>query len=124
MTQYAVLLPGDERAWASATEQQKAEMYAKHGEFARLLGERGHKITGGSELTHSREAKLVRNGADGVVVTDGPYAETVEQLTGFYVVDTDDLDDLLQVVGVLAGVEGAIEVRPTVDHSSDHADLA
>jgi len=124
MTQYAVLLPGDERAWASATEQQKAEMYAKHGEFARLLGERGHKITGGNELTHSSEAKVVRNGDGGIVVTDGPYAETVEQLTGFYVVDTDDLDDLLQVVSVLAGVEGAIEVRPTVDHSSDHADLA
>jgi hypothetical protein len=124
MTQYVVLLPGDERAWASATEQQKAEMYAKHGEFARLLGERGHKITGGNELTHSSEAKVVRNGDGGIVVTDGPYAETVEQLTGFYVVDTDDLDDLLQVVGVLAGVEGAIEVRPTVDHSSDHADLA
>ena len=124
MTQYAVLLPGDENAWASATEQQKAEMYAKHGEFARLLGERGHKITGGNELTHSSEAKLVRNGPDGIVVTDGPYAETVEQLTGFYVVDTDDLDDLLQVVGVLAGAEGAIEVRPTVDHSSGHADMA
>lgn len=124
MTEYVVLLPGDENAWASANEQQKAEMYAKHGEFARLLGERGHKITGGNELTHSREAKLVRNGPDGIVVTDGPYAETVEQLTGFYVVDTDDLDDLLQVVGVLAGAEGAIEVRPTVDHSSDHADLA
>ncbi len=124
MTEYVVLLPGNESAWASATEQQKAEMYAKHGEFARLLGERGHKLTGGNELTHSREARVVRNGADGIVVTDGPYAETVEQLTGFYVVDTDDLDDLLQVVGVLAGADGAIEVRPTVDHSSGHADLA
>jgi hypothetical protein len=124
MTQYVVLLPGDERAWASATEEQRSETYAKHGEFARLLGERGHKITGGNELTHSSEAKVVRNGDGGIVVTDGPYAETVEQLTGFYVVDTDDLDDLLQVVSVLAGVEGAIEVRPTVDHSSDHADLA
>ena len=49
-------------------------------------------------------------------VTDGPYAETVEQLTGFYTVETDDLDDLLQVVAVLAGAEGAIEVRATVDH--------
>jgi hypothetical protein len=124
MTQYVVLLPGDESAWANATEEQRSETYAKHGEFARLLGERGHKITGGNELTHSSEAKVVRNGDGGIVVTDGPYAETVEQLTGFYVVDTDDLDDLLQVVGVLAGVEGAIEVRPTVDHSSDHADLA
>ena len=124
MTEYVVLLPGNESAWASATEQQKAEMYAKHGEFARLLGERGHKLTGGNELTHSSEARVVRNGDGGIVVTDGPYAETVEQLTGFYVVDTDDLDDLLQVVGVLAGADGAIEVRPTVDHSSGHPDLA
>jgi len=125
MTEYVVLLPGDESAWADATDEQRSETYARHGEFARLLGERGHRITGGSELTHSREAKLVRNGPGGVVVTDGPYAETVEQLTGFYVVDTDDLDDLLQVVGLLAGDDGAIEVRPTVDHSSDHpSDLA
>src|SRR5688572_14265917 len=124
MTQYAVLLPGDESAWENATEEQRSETYARHGEFARLLGERGHKITGGSELTHSREARLVRKGANGVVVTDGPYAETVEQLTGFYIVDTDDLDDLLQVVGLLADDDGAIEVRPTVDHSSGHPDLA
>ena len=121
MTEYVVLLPGNESGWEAATEQQKAEMYAKHGEFARLLAERGHKVTGGNELTHSREAKVVRNGDDGIVVTDGPYAETVEQLTGYYIVDTDDLDDLLQVVGVLAGAEGAIEVRGTVDHSSDMA---
>jgi hypothetical protein len=111
MTQYVVLLPGDESAWANATEEQRSETYAKHGEFARLLGERGHKITGGSELTHSREAKLVRNGADGVVVTDGPYAETVEQLTGFYLVESADLEDLLEVCKVLGKGEGVIEVR-------------
>src|SRR4029450_6006532 len=99
-------------------EEQKSETYARHGEFARLLAERGHKITGGSELTHSREAKLVRKGPDGVVVTDGPYAETVEQLTGFYLVDTDDLDDLLQVCALLVGDDAAGEGRPTVDHPS------
>ena len=111
MTEYVVLLPGDESAWENATEEQRSETYARHGEFARLLGERGHKITGGSELTHSREGKVVRNGADGVVVTDGPYAETVEQLTGFYIVDTSDLDDLLEVCKVLGQGESAIEVR-------------
>jgi hypothetical protein len=89
-------------------------MYAKHGEFARLLAERGHKITGGAELTHSRDARVVRRSNDGIAVTEGPYAETVEQLTGFYVVDTDDLDDLLEVVGVLADAEGAVEVRAAV----------
>jgi hypothetical protein len=114
MTEYAVLLPGDESAWAAATEEHRAAMYARHGEFMRLLAERGHTMTGGSELTHSREARVVRGGPDGVTVTEGPYAESVEQLTGFYLVETDDLDDLLQVVGVLAEAEGAVEVRAAV----------
>ena len=114
MTEYAVLLPGDEDAWAAATEDQRAATYARHGEFARLLAERGHRVTGGSELAHSREAKVVRAGPDGITVTDGPYAESVEQLTGFYLVESDDLDDLLEVVGVLADAEGGVEVRPTM----------
>ena len=115
MTEYIVLLPGDESAWEAATSEQRAEMYAKHAEFARLLTERGHKITGGAELTHSRTAKrLRRDPAGGIIVTDGPYAETVEQLTGFYVIESDDLDDLLQVCGHLVGAEGTIEVRATV----------
>jgi hypothetical protein len=117
MTTYAVLLPGDEATWESASEEQRAAMYAKHGEFARLLEERGHKVTGGAELTPSRTAKVVRrNDSGGLTVTDGPYAETVEQLTGFYTIESDDLDDLLEVVGILAD-GGAVEVRATVDHS-------
>jgi hypothetical protein len=118
MTTYVVLLPGDENAWESASEEHRAAMYAKHGEFARLLSERGHTITGGAELTHSRGARVVRRSAGGVAVTEGPYAETVEQLTGFYVVETDDLDDLLEVVGVLADAEGAVEVRTAVGASA------
>jgi hypothetical protein len=114
MTTYVVLLPGDEATWEAASEEERSAMYAKHGEFARMLEERGHKITGGAELRHSREAKVVRRTDTGISVTDGPYAETVEQLTGFYVVDTDDLDDLLEVCAVLAGPEGAIEVRAAV----------
>ena len=119
MTTYVVLLPGNEDTWASASEEQRAATYAQHGEFARMLGERGHTITGGAELAHSREARVVRRDGDSVSVTDGPYAETVEQLTGFYIVESDDLDDLLEVCGVLAGAEGGVEVRGTVDHSGD-----
>ena len=114
MTTYVVLLPGDEDAWESASQEHRSAMYAKHGEFARLLTERGHTITGGAELAHSREARVVRRSADGSSVTEGPYAETVEQLTGFYVVDSDDLEDLLEVVAILADAEGAVEVRAAV----------
>ena len=50
-------------------------------------------------------------------MTDGPFAETVEQITGFYLVETDDLDDLLNVCGLLATVEDALEVRACVGSS-------
>jgi hypothetical protein len=118
-TTYAVLLPGDESMWEAATPEHRAETYATHEKFAALLAERGHTITGGAELTHSRGARVVRRTDAGLEVTDGPYAETVEQLTGFYLVETADLDDLVQVVGMLAGPEGGVEVRAVVDHSGD-----
>ena len=116
MTTYLVLLPGDESTWESATPEQRAAMYEIHGQFAAKLAERGHKITGGAELTHSRTTKQVRRDPAGnAVVSDGPFAETVEQLTGFYVVESDDLDDLLQVSAMLANGGAPVEVRATVD---------
>lgn len=112
MTEYVVLLPGDEAEWEAAPEERRQATYAQHREFAKLLEERGHRVTGGAELTHSRETKLLRTATDGTqTVTDGPFAETVEQLTGFYLIDSPDLDDLLEVCKVLGKGEGVIEVR-------------
>jgi len=110
---YAVLLPGDEDGWAAADPEERKAVYGLHEEFMKLLVERGHQIIGGAELAHSREAKLVRGRRGAVTVTDGPYAESVEQLTGFYLVRTDDLTDLLDLCGVIAG-DDVIEVRRVV----------
>src|SRR5690348_11713144 len=114
MTEYAILLPGNESQWAQATDEQRAAMYEKHMKFAELLASRGHKVTAGNELTASAGARVVRGSLDQVSVTEGPYAETAEQLTGFYVVDTDDLDDLFKVVGILAEGSNGVEVRECV----------
>lgn len=111
MTEYAILLPGDESRWVAASDADKAVMYDRHRAFMAALGERGHTITSGAELAPSGEARVVHGAPGAVKVTDGPYAETVEQLTGFYVVRSDDLDDLLDVVGILAAGGGGIEVR-------------
>ena len=119
MTEYAVLLPGDESAWENLSPDQRAATYARHDEFAKALEARGHKVTGGAELTHSRTARTLRRSGDEITVTDGPYAETVEQLSGFYLVETDDLDDLVEVTKILADAEGGIEIRECVDHSGD-----
>ena len=116
MTSYVVLLPGDESMWAAAPEAQKQEMYALHAEFAKLLADRGHQVTGGAELAPSSEARVLRTSPDGSqTVTQGPYAESAEQLTGFYLVETDDLDDLVDVCRTLGRGEGAIEVRECRD---------
>ncbi len=119
MTEYVVLLPGDEAYWAAASEDQRQATYAQHREFAKLLEERGHRVTGGAELAHSSEAKVLRTDPDGGQrITDGPYSEAVEQLTGFYIIDTADLDDLMDVCKVLGKGEGVIEVRECKGGSS------
>lgn len=112
MAEYMIQLPGDEGEWERATPEERAATYRRHEEFARALAERGHRVAGGAELAHSRTAKTVRV-ADGgeVLVSDGPYAETIEQLTGYYLVESDDVDDLAQVCALLGGV---IEIRPLV----------
>ena len=121
MTEYAILLTGDEDRWANATAEERAATFARHDRFTVALGERGHTVTGGAELEHSRGAKVVRGTSGAVSVTDGPYAEAAEQLGGFYLVSSDNLDDLLDVCGILADGDGAIEVRVCVPAPADEA---
>ena len=121
MTDYAILLPGDDTTYFEGTDEHRAATHARHVEFAAALAARGHTITGGAQLTAAKETKVVRGVAGDVTVTDGPYAETVEQLTGFYLVRSDDLDDLLDVCAILADGDGAIEVRACVPASEDDA---
>ncbi|MGL4177430.1 MAG: YciI family protein, partial [Dermatophilaceae bacterium] len=114
MTTYAILLPGDESTWEAMDAEQRAAVYAEHDRFSAELERRGHRITGGAELTHSRTTTLLRPGPDGPLVSEGPFAETVEQLGGFYVVESDDLPDLLDVCGILVAMGDVVEVRATV----------
>lgn len=108
---YAILLYGDEQTWATADDVTRTAVYADHEEFARLCAERGHTITGGAELALSTASRIVRGTTDDFSVTDGPYAETAEQLGGFIIVETDDLDDLCRLVAMLSGGE-PMEIRP------------
>lgn len=125
---YVVLLPGDESAWEEATQEHRDAVYARHDQFGKQLRAQGFTVAGGAELTHSRETKLVRADADGnVMVSDGPFAETAEQLTGYYEIETDDLDGLLQLVGLVAGPDhdragmGGVEVRRIVTEEDRQA---
>ena len=116
MAEYAVLIVGDaDRWWTSMSMKERQDGYAEYTRFAEELGRRGHKITGGADLHQSSDAKSIRPGS--TTVTDGPFTETAEQVGGFYLVETDDLDDLLDCCKIIAAVGDGIEVRRTVDRA-------
>ncbi|OYN89006.1 YciI family protein [Parenemella sanctibonifatiensis] len=113
MAEYTVLIVGDsDRWWTSMSLAERKGGYAKYGEFSEALAKGGHKILSGGELTQTSEARSIPAG--GGPVTEGPYAESVEQVGGFYQIETDDLDGLLECCQIIASVGEGIEVRPNV----------
>lgn len=113
MTEYVVLIIGDpDRWWSTMTEEERQRGYAEYERFDKELSARGHTVVGGAELHSHREARTVHPG--GQSITDGPYAETAEQVGGFYQVQTEDLDDLLDCCRIIAAVGDAVQVQRVV----------
>jgi hypothetical protein len=107
---FTVLLYGDEEPWLRATPAEREEVYAQHGKFAAGVVARGATVAGGQELAHSSTATSVRRADGDFVVTDGPFAETTEQLTGFYVIRAKDIGVVVDALDDLPG--GTNEIRP------------
>jgi hypothetical protein len=80
--------------------------------FGEQITASGHRLGGEAlEPTHTATTVRVRNGK--VTTTDGPFAETKEQLAGFYLIDARDLNDAIQVAAKIPPArEGSVEVRP------------
>ncbi len=106
---YILLVYGSEDAW---TEQERNECMAESTGLCHQLAEAGQFITA-SPLQSVRTATSLRIRNGNRVVTDGPFAETTEQLGGFYLVDAADLDEALAIASrIPAASVGTIEVRP------------
>ncbi|ROS28033.1 YciI family protein [Cellulomonas sp. PhB150] len=115
---YVVLLHGDESEWAARDETSMAALDESHRTFAARCRDRGHEIVAGEELAIASTARIVRRGVGRPAeITDGPFTEAVEQLGGFYVVRTADLDGLVALVAET--LTETAEIRPTIDHSGD-----
>ena len=113
MTQYALLIYGRDVDWS---QPQYAEEMKEYGTFQE---QDGASFRGGAALHPTSTATTVRvRGARGgdAVVTDGPFAETKEALTGFYLVEAADLDAALAIAGRCPGAwDGGVEVRPVLE---------
>ena len=119
---YMLVLFGDE-SWEDRSPEETQAAMAAWDEYTSALVEAGAMVSG-EGLAPSATAKTVRLG-DEHVVTDGPFAETKEQLGGFYVIDVPDLDAAVEWAHRLPMPDGAAEVRPVMDYeaagSTEHA---
>lgn len=122
MTEYMVVIVGDaDRWWSTMSLKEREDGYAEYTRFGEECTRRGHRITGGAELQSTAEARTVQPG--GQSVTDGPFAETAEHVGGFYMVETDDVDDLTECCKIIAALGDGVEIRRTVQPEERAASL-
>ncbi|HET7093759.1 MAG TPA: YciI family protein [Thermomicrobiales bacterium] len=109
---YMSLIYGAENAW---TETERTDCYAESALLARDLHDGGQYLAA-SPLQSVATAKSVRVRGGNRLVTDGPFAETREQLGGYFLIDAANLDEALAIAGrIPAAQKGTVEVRPVVD---------
>ncbi|MGC4110597.1 MAG: YciI family protein [Nocardioides sp.] len=108
-----VLLAETEGGWDTATEAQRQEVMDAHTAFHKAVAERATMLAG-EALAESREARTLRHVDGSPVVTEGPYAETAEQIGGFYLIEAESVDLVLELCRLLP-TSYAVEVRPAVD---------
>jgi hypothetical protein len=107
---YALLICNDENAVVSPERQQ--ERFAEFTAFQHEMQARGVLLSG-ERLRPTSRATTVRVRDGSLVIADGPFAETKEQIAGFYFVDCRDLDEAIEVASKIPAARyGTIEVRP------------
>jgi len=111
--QFMLSIYGDESGMANASPEDGREMMAAYMEFGR---EAADVIVAGDALHPTQTATTVRVRDGERLLTDGPFAETREQLGGYYVVDVADIDEAIAwAAKIPAAWGGAVEVRPVID---------
>jgi hypothetical protein len=111
---YLLLLYGDEQAEQSLTAEERRAIVDQHIALGGRLREAG-AVVAGEALSDSSEAKVLRRDGERSLVTDGPFAETKEQLGGFYLLECADIDEALAWAEQVPQSPGLVaEIRPVV----------
>ncbi len=109
---YICLIYSDESAEATMTREEGMQMLAEYDAFGAGAKASGNLVSGARlRPTNTGTAVRIRNGK--LTTTDGPFAETKEQLGGFYLIEAKDLNEAIQVGARIPGAKvGTVEVRP------------
>jgi hypothetical protein len=109
---YLLLIYGQESQWGTLSEAETKKIHGEYEAFTKAIVESKH-LAGGERLHPSSAATTVRVREGKTTTTHGPFAETREQLGGFYLVEAKDLDEACAVAARIPGARlGSIEVRP------------
>jgi hypothetical protein len=112
---YMLLIYSNEKSMEARSPEEQERIAVGHQAVMEETGRRGI-LKGAEPLEPTRSARTVRNGKGRTVITDGPFAETKEQLAGYYILDCKDLDEALdwaaKIPTACAGGTGCVEVRP------------
>ena len=114
--QYLLLIYDDEKQYWALGDEERDSLYQEYGAFTSSIQESGAMVGGGQlQPTSAATSVRVRNGE--TLVTDGPFAETKEQLGGYYLIEARDLNEAIRVAGRIPGARlGSIEVRAIRAH--------
>jgi hypothetical protein len=118
---YLCLIYENEKNWETMPPADSEAIMNEYFTFTGDIRKNGKYVAGEAlQPTATATTVRVRNGK--VSTTDGPFAETKEQLGGFYLIEAKDLNDAIQVAAKIPSARlGAIEVRPVVDFSAEAA---
>ncbi len=109
---YLCLIYDEEKKMASMSREEGDAFMAEYGAFTQDITKSGHYL-GGEALQPVSSATTIRIRGGRMSATDGPFAETREQLGGFYLIEARDLNDAIQVASRIPSARtGSIEVRP------------
>ena len=110
--QYLLMIYENEAEDAKRDAAANGEMMAEYGAFTQSIIQNGN-FKAGDRLQPTSTATTVRVRGGKTLTTDGPFAETREQLGGYYLVEAKDLDDAIAIAARIPGARtGSIEVRP------------
>ena len=109
---YLLLIYGNEADWSSMSEEEQGKNYQEYMDYTQDIYKKGQYVAG-EALQPVATATTVRVKNGKTITTDGPFAETREQLGGFYMVEAKDLDEAIHLAARIPGSRhGSIEVRP------------
>lgn len=112
MSRFLILLPAPEAEWAQLPPEAHEEGQRSHEQFHADLAADGHEILAAGPLEPSAQATSMRpDGAGGTLVTDGPFTESVEQVVGFYLIESDDGQGLRRICERFSSRGELIEFR-------------